>query len=62
MVKIHAAAPADAPSKSSAFLQTESKVSCASSSALPSSRPERRMKVFTRGAKCANSSANASRS
>ena len=55
IVNIQDDAPALVGSKSAAFRQTASRVSCANSSALASLAPERRMNVFTRGAKCSNS-------
>src|SRR5271165_5143270 len=62
MVKIQADAPTAEPSKRWAFRHTASNVSWARSSALASSSPDRRMKVFTRGAKYANNCENAARS
>jgi hypothetical protein len=62
IVKIQPEAPVVAGSNCEAFRHTASKVSCANSSAAASEAPERRMKVFTRGAKCSKSIANASRS
>ena len=62
IVNIHAVAPTLPGSNSFALDQTASRASCASSSALCSLAPDRRMKVFIRGAKYSNNVANASRS
>lgn len=62
IVNIHAVAPTLSGLNSFALDQTASRASWASSSALCSLAPDRRMKVFIRGAKYSNSVANASRS